>query len=731
MSVPSASPLSTLCDEVMLVSRTVQHLREDILGSLQKEVVEVLHDDLTGMKAAISSGTSRCEELFRAQQRETEVSLSALQHELRGYFGRELNGHSSRLAAGIIKEGQSLRTALRSQASSFQQQLTWRSRGQSLPAAVGGGSHYVEPKDRSCLYSVVPPHVQQASGTILKESMVPPLASKSSAAVSTSTKEVDLAPLLSTPRFDSHAPDNDGATPMSLMGSSAGIAEMASSRRTESRNSKLVHFDDATNFVIFDDEALKMQEAETIATRRSRTSSWADEDDVSMEILQSHAPSERFKAADFTHVQELQATEVKLPGTEIFDSIADWIGWHHLGDVPEDCLARAASSPTFTILSIIVIFTNAIWMGIEVEVLMRITMSEEARDTPEWFIVVNRAYVGIFLAELAFRLIGLRMAFFFGQDWRWNVLDFVLVLFGLASQFIEASASQNVSMVRMLRILRVCRALKIVRVLRFFRELQVMLCSIAASLAALTWSFGLLFIIIYIFSIFFMHGVMGEVDNHKLQSDPESVEWMDYIGVYYASLYDTMVALLMAISGGADWGDVAKPLTKASKLYHIAFMGYIVFVVFGVLNVLVGIFVSAAAENLDKELLTQMEISDRKKFTQDMHDFFAQFASGENISKEQFHKSLAKVEVQAYMETNHLHFSDAQTLFGLLDKDNSGEICLDEFVNGCQHLRGLARCSDMAFIIEQVKIQQEFSRESLKQIRNVQKQLKAMNDESS
>jgi len=462
----------------------------------------------------------------------------------------------------------------------------------------------------------------------------------------------------------------------------------------------------------------------------------------------SPAPSERYAVSELKGVEVVSAQA--LQGMTFIQCLDDCVkstkgvvGWERLGDVPDNWIARAAASGTFQVLSIFIILTNAIWMGVEVEVLMRLALREEAEGPPGWFVTVNKTYVAIFVVELSFRLIGLRWSFFFGPDSRWNMLDFFLVLFGLINTILEANAQgqNNVSMVRMLRILRVCRALKIVRVLRFFRELQVMLCSIAASLASLSWSFGLLFIIIYIFSIFFMHGVIGEVEDMRLITKKvqeghneyaEAEEWMDGITTYYKNLYITMVSMLMAISGGADWGEICKPVAKASRLYEIAFMGYIVFVVFGVLNVLVGIFVSSAAENLDKELLTQIELSDRKKFTEDMNALFAEFTTGETITREQFHESLAKVEIQAYMETNHLHFSDAQTLFLLLDKDESGEICLEEFVNGCQHLRGTARCSDMAFIVEQVKLQQDFlesfSDETQKQMRLMNKRLKMLMD---
>mmetsp|Transcript_16781 Transcript_16781/g.38867 ORF Transcript_16781/g.38867 Transcript_16781/m.38867 type:complete len:722 (-) Transcript_16781:127-2292(-) len=710
----STNVLSVLCDEVMQLSKIVHLLRQDFHSTLQTEIVEVLREELSDVKSALAERAETQKDLVCQNQRHIEASLSELQQEVRAHLGQELNGLGVRLNSGFARECQALRSTLTNQVqeatkSTLQSSLsqgwkpkgpiTWNNWSPGLPKqitpkqATNGHQHQHACKNGGCVECT-------------------PL----------------MMPTPSTPSVGHQGSDDGLDQPLQLP-----LAKCEQVIEVSPRESKLVTFNGFSEAT---------QDVELAVPRKK------------MKRLDgcggglSPAPSERYavselKGVEVVSAQAFQGMTVLKCLDDSVNSALKAVGWANLGKVPHNPIATAAASGTFQVVSIFIILTNAVWMGVEVEVLMRLALREEAENPPDWFLTVNKTYVGIFVVELSFRLIGLRWSFFFGPDSRWNMLDFFLVLFGLVNTVLEANAQGqgNVNMVRMLRILRVCRALKIVRVLRFFRELQVMLCSIAASLASLSWSFGLLFIIIYIFSIFFMHGVIGEVEDMRLISDKDSIsvaekeeaaEWMAGIEEYYYSLYVTMVSMLMAISGGADWGEICRPLTKASRLYELAFMGYIVFVVFGVLNVLVGIFVSAAAENLDKELLTQIELSDRKKFTLDMKGLFSEFTSGETISREQFQESLAKVEIQAYMETNHLHFSDAQTLFALLDTDDSGEICLEEFVNGCQHLRGTARCSDMAFIVEQVKLQQEFlesfSDETQKQMRFMNKQLKLLTD---
>merc|ERR1711977_295044 len=70
--------------------------------------------------------------------------------------------------------------------------------------------------------------------------------------------------------------------------------------------------------------------------------------------------------------------------------------------------------------------------------------------------------------------------------------------------------------------------------------------------------------------------------------------------------------MIQAISGGNDWGGIAEPLQPLSAFYTVVFVIYVLFVTFGVLNVLTGVFLESAAEIMDRDLLTQAEVSRKK-----------------------------------------------------------------------------------------------------------------------
>merc|ERR1712176_417626 len=65
-----------------------------------------------------------------------------------------------------------------------------------------------------------------------------------------------------------------------------------------------------------------------------------------------------------------------------------------------------------------------------------------------------------------------------------------------------------------------------------------------------------------------------------------------------------------------------------------------------------------------------------------------------NISE--FEKLVSDEMTRAYFRALELDTSDAWTLFRLIDADGGGNIDIDEFIRGCEQLRGGARMIDLA-----------------------------------
>jgi len=174
---------------------------------------------------------------------------------------------------------------------------------------------------------------------------------------------------------------------------------------------------------------------------------------------------------------------------------------------------------------------------------------------------------------------------------------------------------------------------------------------------------------------------------------------------YYRSLLDTVLYLFMSISGGIDWQMMAVPLLDVHPILMCVFMMYIFFMVLGVLNVVVGIFVEKAKNKAerDREMLTEKGLEHERAVVQRLRDIFNEADSdGDNaVSWEDFSDYIADSQVAAFFNSLGLDVHVAQALFVLLDVTGSNEVNIDEFVHGCLRLRGDARSIDVNMLLYQ------------------------------
>jgi len=344
-----------------------------------------------------------------------------------------------------------------------------------------------------------------------------------------------------------------------------------------------------------------------------------------------------------------------------------------------------------------VIFLNTAFIGMETDATMTRLYTEPGTDEPGWYRAVNLVFTSIFSAELVLRVAALRWYFFTGSEWRWNYFDSFLVM---TSVMQETLSFVNMSFVRILRIFRIVRITRIIRVLRFFTELRRMVCAVVGSIASLVWAFGILLLMTYCFAIFIMQGGIGYVETHGA-SDSNAQKIRGVCG----DLYQAMYSLIMAISGGTDWGLLADPLAAQSEFYRLSFIAYVVFIVFGVLNVLTGIFVAESAQILDRDLLIYQEMNHKKMFAVGMWGIFGDLdkdGSGD-ITEEELKECMQDPRIVAYLEAYALDTTDMHTMFKLLDHDNSGTIKLMDFIAGAFKLKGAAKAMHLR------KVQDDFT----------------------
>jgi len=378
--------------------------------------------------------------------------------------------------------------------------------------------------------------------------------------------------------------------------------------------------------------------------------------------------------------------------------------------LPKSRMEQLVDSTAFHAICGLAIIANAVFIGIITEYSAQDAQADPPVGDPYWFTVANQIFVIIFSGEVLLRVVAKKWDFLFGDEWKWNVFDFLLATYSLVEEILTGF---SLTYTRLIRGLRMVRVLRVIRVMRFFRELRLMVCSIIQSLVSLSWALLLLVIIMYLFSIIFMHAaIMYFHDGHNEATKQALQE-------HYGSVGTTMFSLLLAISGGVDWEDIVVPLNEISVWYKVLFAFYVTFVLIGVLNVLTSAFVQRACElsRLDRDLVIQSELVSNELFIAEMKAIFEEVdVEGSGfVDWEQFRTFIHNEQVQAYFATQQLDTSDARELFNLLDTDQDGKVFVEEFILGCKKLRGQAKSSDVATLLRENK------RASLKHLRAMRK----------
>jgi len=213
----------------------------------------------------------------------------------------------------------------------------------------------------------------------------------------------------------------------------------------------------------------------------------------------------------------------------------------------------------FCIISIIVL--NAVTLGLE-------TSKPVMNSVGDWLVLIDQIILGIFVVELALRLYAHGLKFF--KD-PWSIFDFVIVAIALLP------STGTLAVLRSLRILRVLRLISVVPSLRRV---------IGGLIAALP---GMGSIVVLMALVFYVFGVMAT----KLFGEAFP-EWFGDLGASLYSLFQIMT--LESWSMG-----IVRPVMEVYPHAWLFFVPFILCTAFTVLNLFIGIIVSAMQEEHEAE----------------------------------------------------------------------------------------------------------------------------------
>lgn len=163
-------------------------------------------------------------------------------------------------------------------------------------------------------------------------------------------------------------------------------------------------------------------------------------------------------------------------------------------------------------------------------------------------------------------------------------------------------------------------------------------------------------------------------------------------------------ALFYTITGGLSWGELSIPFWRMSFVHGYVYLIFVVLVIFGLLNILVGIFVTKTEDirSWDRDGVLGRALESRRgdmEFFQELFREIDTTGSG-TIDEDDFADSLMKSRIQAYFHMLQIHYSNPRALFRMMDENGNGRLDIQEFTEACLRFQNAAKTSDVVEILQ-------------------------------
>jgi len=389
------------------------------------------------------------------------------------------------------------------------------------------------------------------------------------------------------------------------------------------------------------------------------------------------------------------------------------------------CMLPITQSGIFKGIFSTAIILNTIFLGYRVHVEIRDTLekmqlpenADHSLELPSDYKVFEQIATGFFVLfsfEMALRIIADQGQFCCGPGKYWNVFELVCLASMTMEQLPEEDSKQllgNVSTLRLFRLLRIFRAARAIRLLQYLRQLRLMLYSVVSCIVSMFWAVMLLLIIICIYALYLEDtslAYLRETYNETTKST-ELKEVMTSLSANWNGMGCAVRSLFYSISGGADWGDLAEPFWTVGHGSGLSYMAFVILTIFGLLNILVGIFVQEAEElsKWDKDFVVDGFVTKKKEKEKDISDLFDLMDTEQNgvLSLKELSDALEDDAIAAQFAHLEVEVDKVSVLFHVLDVDGNGKITREEFIQGLAKLHGHANATDVAdLLIEEQKM---------------------------
>ncbi|CAE8626774.1 unnamed protein product [Polarella glacialis] len=311
-----------------------------------------------------------------------------------------------------------------------------------------------------------------------------------------------------------------------------------------------------------------------------------------------------------------------------------------------------------------VLVLNAVSIGVQAEYQARLG---SAPESSAYFESIEGVFGFIFALELVLRIYvsGVKN-FFFDNSWLAHLFDVVLVVLQILDSLISLTVSNEAGLgnLGVLRVLRLFRVARMVRLVRLVPELRSMVFLIGASLRTFVWAAVLMLLIMYCLAVYFT----------IIASDAEVSDSEAHLAkLYWGSIGGSVLSLLMAVAGGADWHQFLLVFGQGSWLYIInSFLLsiYVGFPILVMLNLVTGVLAEGAQNIIRSDKETALVRMAAQIFMTAGQD------SDSEMTKKEFEKLSCSPAMNKYCHEVGMTLDEAENLFEFLDRDDSGSVSI-------------------------------------------------------
>jgi len=319
----------------------------------------------------------------------------------------------------------------------------------------------------------------------------------------------------------------------------------------------------------------------------------------------------------------------------------------------------------------IVILLNSICIGLESE------FELQNLDTSV-FKGLEHLFLAIYVVELLMRFAGVGRSCLTSN---WVRFDLALVAQGIITDWIIApfmgdATVQGLGPLLVVRVLRLMRLARALRLLVQFQALWALVRGFLSSLGTMIYSVFLMTLMIYLFACL---GTEIITKGSSVQSDPEL---SDIVEDSFSSLPMTMLTLMQFITSDSV-AAIYGPMIRKQPYLLLYFVGFMVIVNITLMNLITAVIVQGAIENgkADREVKLAVNKKKRDKMVPRIRAIFDRLDQdkGGTVTLEE----VAGADGRMKEELLDLVQSDnIVELFELLDIDGSGELDIQEFIDG-------------------------------------------------